>query len=213
MEKDILEKIVKESKTTNEVFTRLGKNNSSNNYKLFRKLIKEYEIDISHFLTKSENIKEMFKNGQLKICKLENIFCENSKVSRNTAKNRIIKDNLIKYECCFCGNEGVWMGKNISLILDHMNGVNNDNRIDNLRFVCPNCNSTLDTHCKGSKGLIKKIEKIDGRKTSIHSSRIDKRKVERPDIEELKKQISEIGYSATGRIYGVSDNAIRKWLK
>jgi hypothetical protein len=52
-----------------------------------------------------------------------------------------------------------WVGKKMSLILDHINGVNNDNRIEN-RIVCPNCNATLDTHC--GKIRVKKIlKKVD----------------------------------------------------
>jgi hypothetical protein len=46
----------------------------------------------------------------------------------------------------------------LSLILDHINGVNNDNRIENIRIVCPNCNATLDTHCgknKSKKNILK----------------------------------------------------------
>jgi hypothetical protein len=52
------------------------------------------------------------------------------------------------------------VGKKMSLILDHINGVNNDNRIENIRIVCPNCNATLDTHC--GKIRVKKIlKKVD----------------------------------------------------
>lgn len=46
-----------------------------------------------------------------------------------------------------CGQGEEWNGKKMSLILDHINGVHNDNRLENLRIVCPNCNATLDTHC------------------------------------------------------------------
>jgi hypothetical protein len=69
-----------------------------------------------------------------------------------------------------------------------------------LRIVCPNCNATLDTHA--GKNIKKKI-KVDGRKL--------KRKVERPPYEQLKIEIRELGYVGTGKKYGVSDNAIRKW--
>ena len=46
---------------------------------------------------------------------------------------------------CLCGQDENWKGVKISLILDHINGIYNDNRIENLRIVCPNCNAGLDT--------------------------------------------------------------------
>jgi len=70
-------------------------------------------------------------------------------------KERLYKEGLKKRECELCGQGEEWRGKKMSLILDHINGTNNDNRIKNLRIACPNCNATLDTHCgknKNSRG-------------------------------------------------------------
>ena len=60
-------------------------------------------------------------------------------------KDRIINQNLLIYECSICGLKE-WLGKKLSLILDHINGINNDNRLENLRFVCHNCDSLLPTY-------------------------------------------------------------------
>lgn len=210
MEKEILEKIVKESDTIHSVLVKMGKNTSAASYKSFHRKVKKYGIDITHFLSRKEITAKQFKEGKLKKIPTNEMFIENSLVARNQIKNRIISENLIKYECCMCGNDGNWNGNKISLILDHKNGVNNDNRLDNLRFVCPNCNATLDTHCKGSKGLIPKSPKV---KKLTRIDRPSLRKVERPDMNILLNDINEMGYSATGRKYGVSDNAVRKWIK
>ena len=75
------------------------------------------------------------------------VFVENSQYPRHRLKERIIKQNLLEWECSICGMLPEWNGKKLMLVLDHINGVNNDNRIENLRFVCPNCNSQLPTHC------------------------------------------------------------------
>ena len=121
--------------------------------------------------------------------------------------------SLKKKECELCGQNENWHGKKMSLILDHINGIWNDNRIENLRIVCPNCNATLDTHCGKQKNKQKNEEykkMMNEKKLNFY---ISKRKVDRPEYQILIKEIEKIGYSATGRKYGVSDNAIRKWVK
>jgi hypothetical protein len=212
MEKEYFEKIVKESKTINEVLSKLGKNTSSASYNQFKLYVTKNNIDISHFWTKKDVINNQFKNGKLKKININELFTENSLISRGTIKKRILSEKIIEYKCVFCENDGKWRGKKISLILDHINGINNDHRLENLRFVCPNCNATLDTHCMGVKGFELKKE-TKKKKERNYTPRINKRKVERPDIEILKKQINDMGFVKTGKLYGVSDNSIRKWLK
>jgi len=80
---------------------------------------------------------------------MSDILVENSTFSRVHLKDRLFKEGLKLNICEMCGQNGEWMGKKMTLILDHINGVNNDNRLENLRIVCPNCNATLDTHCIG----------------------------------------------------------------
>ena len=63
-------------------------------------------------------------------------------------KKRIIDNNLLEYKCECCGLEPFWNGKPLLMVLDHINGKNNDNRLENLRFVCSNCDSQLDTYKK-----------------------------------------------------------------
>jgi predicted RNA-binding Zn-ribbon protein involved in translation (DUF1610 family) len=65
---------------------------------------------------------------------------------RGVLKRFIIKNNIIPYMCSECGCDDNWRGKKMSLILDHINGINNDNRLENLRFLCPNCDSIQDTY-------------------------------------------------------------------
>jgi hypothetical protein len=76
----------------------------------------------------------------------EDVFVENSDYARHHIKKRIIEQKMVPYACDECGIGPEWNGKPMPLILDHINGVNNDNRLKNLRFVCSNCDSQLDTY-------------------------------------------------------------------
>ena len=77
--------------------------------------------------------------------KFEESFIENSPTTRAVIRKYIIRHNLIPYVCEKCGNDGNWQGTVLTLQLDHKNGVNNDHRLENLRWLCPNCHSQTDT--------------------------------------------------------------------
>ena len=150
----------------------------------------------------------------------EDFFIENSLLDRGTIKNRIIREKLIDYKCEGCNNEGIWKDKKITLELDHINGINNDNRLINLRFLCPNCHSQTDTN-SGKKRKIKKKqyycecgnEIYKNSKMCKRCKSSKQRLSERPIYEILIKDIELLGYCGTGRKYKVSDNAIRNWKK
>jgi len=76
----------------------------------------------------------------------KDVFVENSDYARHHIKRRILEENLVEYRCDCCGIGPEWNGKPMPLILDHINGKNNDNRLENLRFVCSNCDSQLPTY-------------------------------------------------------------------
>lgn len=65
---------------------------------------------------------------------------------RGPLKRFIIKNNIIPYHCDICKCDDNWMGKKMPLILDHINGNRNDNKLENLRFLCSNCDSIQDTY-------------------------------------------------------------------
>ena len=112
----------------------------------------------------------------------------------------------------------------MTLILDHINGFNHDNRLENLRWVCPNCNQQLDTTGYKQMRVEQKPEKKYycsecGKEISASSksglcvecSNIIRRVCNRPSREELKQLIRTIPFTQIAQKYGVSDNAIRKW--
>jgi RNA polymerase subunit RPABC4/transcription elongation factor Spt4 len=63
----------------------------------------------------------------------------------NKLRKRLIKENIKDERCEVCGIEE-WNGKLVSFELDHINGVRNDHRINNLRIICPNCHSQTHTY-------------------------------------------------------------------
>lgn len=144
--KENIEKIILQSQTFYEVFEKLGIGKQGNNYKTIRNYIKKYDIDISHF---NPNKVRTEKLRKFNTTPLTEILIENStyRGSGNNLKQKLYKEGLKKPICEKCGQDEWWHGEKISLILDHINGIHTDNRIENLRIVCPNCEATLPTHC------------------------------------------------------------------
>ena len=221
-----INKAVKESYSFSDVFRKLNKSKSGDSYKIIKRIIEENNIDTSHF----EPYRNFRKNLIFKEIPIEEHLSIGSIIGSNSLKGKLYKLKLKEKICEECGQNEEWRGKKIALILDHINGVSNDNRLENLRILCPNCNATLETHCKGYKKLkdkkLVKIVSVEKDKIKESEEKIKfgfteeqlisqkkQRKVERPCYDTLSKDINEFGYSGTGRKYNVSDNTIRKWKK
>lgn len=83
---------------------------------------------------------------------LDDILVENSSYANiSSLKNRLLKEKRLEYKCAICGLTE-WLKQPISLHLDHINGIHNDHRIENLRFLCPNCHSQTETYAGKNKG-------------------------------------------------------------
>jgi hypothetical protein len=238
--KENIKKAVQGATCIKEALVAMGLRAAGGNYRVFNKYVDKYEIDTSHFDAYETSRVLSFKER----IPLSEILVENSTYSRTLLKKRLYDEGLKDRFCEMpgCDQGEMWMGKKMSLILDHINGVHDDNRIENLRIVCPNCNATLPTHCgKNSEIDKKKKECIDcgtdisKTATRCHSCsnkhrgysgpkkeadpdwrtkpKPSRRVVKRPPPVQLQQEIKDLGYSATGRKYGVSDNAVRKWVK
>lgn len=222
--------LVNSCKTYTECVIKLGLSpRCSGNFQTIKKYIRKYSIDISHFDGGQYKIGNKSQNEK----ELDEVLVKNSFFNRRSLKQKLYKKSLKKKECEICGMGEDWYnGSKIVHILDHINGDPYDNRIENLRIVCPNCNSTLETNCRGNK--IKKI--YDSEKDEYKSEKIYKkcycgkvilknskmcskcngekhRKNQRPDYEILKKLVDENGNTGVGKMYGVTEACIRKWIR
>jgi hypothetical protein len=69
----------------------------------------------------------------------------------NKLKKRLLEEGFLVNKCSECGLSDTWNGNPIVLQLDHINGINNDHRLENVRLLCPNCHSQTDTWCGKGK--------------------------------------------------------------
>jgi RNA polymerase subunit RPABC4/transcription elongation factor Spt4 len=164
---------------------------------------------------------ERFKDEWLK---------ENSLNSRNHIKKYLIKFGLLKWECSECRNAGDWRGKKLVLQLEHKNGISNDNRLENLCFLCPNCHSQTETFAGRSSQKTINLRKIKNKKKTnacykckkeisekakvcLKCNGKEKHKINWPDDATLGVLINGNSLLSLSKKLGVSDNAIRKYCK
>ena len=112
------------------------------NYGTAHKYIELLGIDTSHFTGRASG------NGGKKASNLADILVENSTYNRWHLKQRLLREGILENKCDICGLDGEWRDNKLVMVLDHINGINNDHRLENLRMLCPNCNSQQDTFCR-----------------------------------------------------------------
>lgn len=162
---------------------------------------------------------------------LDALLVEHSTAERGKLKARLYEEGIKERTCELCGQDETWGGGRMSLILDHINGVRDDNRIQNLRIVCPNCNATFDTHCGRAVQHPTVIRACVGCDVSYKVRRAEQqycsagcaakhiprdrerhRKAVRPALDVLLVMVDCRGYEAVARRFGVSSTSIRAWI-
>ena len=195
---DAFRRLVQSASSRTQLLRDFGLCTHGGNTKTLQTRIEELGCPTSHFVFK--------RAGSQVILTLEQVFCENSKCEQQNLKRRIINNHLIPYQCR-CGNNGVWEGVKLVLQLEHINGVRNDNRIENLEFLCPNCHSQTPTFAG------RRHKKIRPPRPPFdkNAPRLRLRKVARPSKEELEQLVWSLPSRTLAVQLGVSDAAIGKW--
>jgi len=210
-----------------EILRHFGLRPAGGNHKLLRRWLDEWGISTDHFIgTPSPRPREPIA--------LEDVLVPGSTYQRSQLKQRLYDTGLKSRSCELCGQGEDWRGRRMALILDHINGVADDNRLENLRIVCPNCAATLDTHCGRANRRPMEDQtclhcganfrpktprqRYCSRDCGMRWARAGRpipgaRRAERPPYEQLVAEVAATNWSAVGRKYGVSDNAVRKWMR
>lgn len=136
---------VKSSYSIAQILSKLNKIPSGGNYKTVKRLIKKFNLDVSHLLGQSYLKGKTYTKAP--IFSNEEVFCKNSLYKGTTCniKKRILKHGFLEKKCYSCNNTN-WLSQEMPLELEHKNGDNNDNRLENLTLLCPNCHALTPTY-------------------------------------------------------------------
>ncbi len=212
---DQLKIAVASSNSFTEVCEFIGICRRGNSYQIMRRLVKENNIDYSHFPDPILYGLAVSKISDKKHWSEILVSGHKDRIHSYLIRRALIESG-IDYICKICGQLPFWNNEELVLQVDHIDGNRTNSIQSNLRFLCPNChtqqlNKSLGHKCENCNKKI--TNKARWCLVCQHQFRIKKRKVDRPSLEILLNDVEKLGYRATGRKYGVSDNAVRKWIK
>lgn len=151
--REILEPVVTASSSVNEVLRRLGLEVVGGHHTNISRRIKAYAIDTSHFTPVVRTERQRYNQRRRTA---EEILTEDTSAHAMRVPSSRLKRAMgelgVKEHCALCGIEGVWLGEPLPLEVDHIDGNWRNNRIENLRLLCPNCHSTTDSYRGRGKG-------------------------------------------------------------
>lgn len=215
--KEKLVNIISESGSLREVQKKLYNSKrvyGSRHNKIVEK-INSLDIDLKEL--KKRGLENLNEDSRFNKIDNEEVFVQNSKYSNNTSvKKRLFKDFGWKNKCSECTVEGIYNDKPLTLQLDHINGIPDDNRLENLRLLCPNCHSQTATFAGRNTKKVHLCEDCSEEKLTKASKKCStcskNRKITVSTNEMTSLLIEKRGnLRKVGEKLLVSDNAIRKF--
>ena len=188
------------------------------NYDTINRYCRNLGIDTSHFTGSGHKLRNYTRRIPTK-----DLFIPNCKFSPNTVKNRLKRLDFLPEKCSICGiNE--WHNKKLVLVLDHVDGNSTNCSIENLRWLCPNCNSQQPTFCRKKRKERKvcygkclkcgeELTRSGTKFCSYSCANTYSRKTRRPPREKLIQLLISSNYTSIGKKFGVTGNAVKKWAK
>lgn len=136
-----LKKAVSTCTSYRQVLMALGVKPAGGNYSTLRKAIKYFNLNTSHMLHQRSNKGKTFGPRQ----DLQVYLSNEKPIQSNKLRKRLLREGLLKHQCSMCSLTD-WLGVQIPLELDHIDGNNMNNNFENLRLLCPNCHAMTPTY-------------------------------------------------------------------
>lgn len=220
--KEELQNILDNSYSYSDVLHYLGLSINSSNIRLLHLTI--YDLNLNEeILNKNRNCNpKYFKKKSNNPISLNELLVDGKIVNTNSLKNKLFKNGLKEEKCELCGITS-WNSNPLSFQLHHIDGNRENNKIDNLMILCPNCHSQTDNYAG------KKAKKKSTKKCFICQCKISRsakycrtcyfKYIQNKnsdliiDREKLKELIRNNSFVSVGKMFNISDNAIRKWCE
>lgn len=146
-----LKEAIESSLSWSQVITKLGLKAGGGTYEHLKKVASDQDYSFDHFTGKGWNTGSRFRRFNTNRRELsEYLKKDGVPINSNRLRKRLLKEGFKEEKCESCGLRE-WQGEKIPLELDHINGDNKDNRLENLRILCPNCHAQTDTYCGKNK--------------------------------------------------------------
>jgi len=206
-----LRKVMSECNSIKECLLKLGLRAAGGNYKSLIKACNDFGIVIKRCDGKVKTKVAVGLNTKT----LEEILVENSTyTNRCGIKKKLLKAGLLEEKCNNCGIGPLWNNKPLTLQLEHVNGVYNDHRLENLCLLCPNCHTQTSTFAG-------KHHKAGDKRNTMHNhprnrksiKRVVKFKAQWPAYDDLLLEIQRTNKSTVAKRLGVSWTAVDQHVK